>query len=85
MGLLALATAAGYALYTQDEHTVRFFGTRRLLLTLPFCLFGIARFLQLAVWQPREDSPTDAVLRDWPFLLCLAAWGATVLAIIYGG
>jgi 4-hydroxybenzoate polyprenyltransferase len=85
MGLLALATAAGYALYTQDEHTVRFFGTRRLLFTLPFCLFGIGRFLQLAVWRPREDSPTDAVLRDWPFLLCLAAWGATVLAIIYGG
>ena len=25
-----------------------------------------------------------AVLRDWPFLVNLAAWGAVVIAIIYG-
>ncbi len=81
--LLAGATVAAYALYTQDDHTVRFFGTRALVVTVPFSALGIFRFLQLAVWRPREESPTDAVLRDWPFLVNLAVWGAVVIAIIY--
>ena len=83
MGLLAVATVTAYGLYTQDPHTVGFFGTRLLVLTLPFCALGIVRFLQLALWRPREDSPTDAMLRDVPFLLNLAMWGAAVLLIIY--
>jgi len=84
LALLAGATVVAYALYTQDHHTVGFFHTRMLVVTVPFAAFGILRFLQLALWKPREESPTDAVLRDWPFLVNLAAWGAVVIAIIYG-
>lgn len=84
LALLAGATVVAYALYTQDDHTVGFFGTRALIVTVPFSAFGIFRFLQLALWRPREESPTDAVLRDWPFLVNLVAWGAVVVAIIYG-
>ncbi len=83
MSILAVATSAAYALYTQDGHTVSFFGTRSLIFTLPFCLVGIGRFTQLALWRSGDDSPTDAILRDPPFLLILAAWGVTVVAIIY--
>jgi decaprenyl-phosphate phosphoribosyltransferase len=84
MSLLAVATSVAYALYTQDGHTVAFFGTRSLVFTLPFCLLGIGRFTQLALWRSGDDSPTDAILRDPPFLFILAAWGVTVVAIIYG-
>jgi decaprenyl-phosphate phosphoribosyltransferase len=84
MSLLAVATTGAYALYTQDGHTVSFFGTRALIFTLPFCLLGIVRFTQLALWRSGDDSPTDAILRDPAFLLNLGAWGAVVLAIIYG-
>jgi decaprenyl-phosphate phosphoribosyltransferase len=84
MSLLAVATSAAYALYTQDHHTVSFFGTRALVFTLPFCLLGIARFVQLALWRGGDDSPTDAILRDPAFLVNLAGWAATVVAIIYG-
>ena len=84
LALLAGATVVAYGLYTQDHHTVGFFRTRALIVTVPFAALGILRFLQLALWRPREESPTDAVLRDWPFLLNLAAWGAVVVVIIYG-
>ena len=84
LAILAGATVVAYALYTQDDHTVGFFGTRALIATVPFAALGIFRFLQLALWRPREESPTDAVLRDWLFLLNLAAWGAVVIGIIYG-
>lgn len=84
MTLLAMATSISYALYTQDSRTVAFFGTHQLLWTLPFCIIGIVRFLQLSLWSPREQSPTDSMLRDGPFLLNIGLWGVMIIAIIYG-
>ncbi|ACY16551.1 UbiA prenyltransferase family protein [Haliangium ochraceum] len=84
MLVLAAATTASYALYTQDARTVSFFHTHRLVWTLPFCVLGIARFLQLALWRPRAQSPTEAMLRDGLFLLNIALWGVAVMVIIYG-
>ncbi len=82
--VLALATCVAYALYTRDARTVAFFGTESLAFTLPFCVAGIGRFLWLTLIRPRDTSPTEAMLRDWPFLLNLAVWAATVVAIVYG-
>ncbi len=81
--LLCIGTCAAYALYTRDAQTVAFFQTDQLLWTLPFCIIGIARFLQIALWMKTPESPTDAILRDWPFLLNLGAWAVSVIAIIY--
>jgi decaprenyl-phosphate phosphoribosyltransferase len=81
--VLATITAVCYGFYTVDARTVEFFGTSQLIWTTPFCVAGIYRFLQLAAWRPRLESPTEAILRDPLFLMNLAAWGAAVLAIIY--
>jgi len=81
--LLCIGTCAAYALYTRDAHTVTFFHTNQLLWTLPFCIVGIARFLQIALWMQGPESPTDAILHDWPFLLNLGAWATSVFVIIY--
>jgi decaprenyl-phosphate phosphoribosyltransferase len=83
MVVLGVATCAGYVLYTRDPHTVAYFGTRELLWSAPFPAIGIARFLWLALIRPREESPTEAMLRDWPFLANLAAWALTVMLILY--
>jgi 4-hydroxybenzoate polyprenyltransferase len=84
MIVLAISACVGYALYTRDPHTVDAFGSRWLIVTLPFCVLGIARFLQLTLMSRSDDSPTDAMLRDMPFLANLALWGVAVLFIIYG-
>jgi len=84
MLVLAVATCAAYVAYTIDEHTVRFFGTDRLAYSSPFVALGIVRFLFLALWWPKDDSPTEAMLKDPWFLLDLAAAVATILYIIYG-
>ncbi len=81
--VLAAVTVVCYGFYTVDERTIAFFGTRQLLWTTPFCAAGILRFLQLAAWRPRLESPTEAILRDPLFLMNMAAWGVAVLAIIY--
>ena len=81
--VLGAATSIAYALYTRAAHTVAFFGTGRMLWTVPFCVVGIARFLYLAMRKEGADSPTEEMLRDWPFMTNLGLWGLAVLAIIY--
>ncbi|MSP15587.1 MAG: decaprenyl-phosphate phosphoribosyltransferase [Myxococcales bacterium] len=76
------ATAIAYLAYTQAEHTVTFFGTTGLIFTVPCCFAGIARFLVL-VDRPRGESPTEEMLRDWPFMANLALFAAVVLVVIY--
>lgn len=81
---LAIITPLAYVAYTFDAHTVAMFGTDRLVLSAPFVALGIVRFVWLALYRPKDESPTDAMLRDPWLLLDLAAATATVLYIIYG-
>ena len=83
MLVLGVATCGAYVAYTQDAHTVRFFHTDRLVFSSPFVALGILRYLTLALWHPKDDPPTEAMLRDPWFLLDLAAAAAVVLYIIY--
>lgn len=78
----AAATIVAYTLYTRAEHTLAYFGTDRLIYTVPCVVVGIGRFLQIAA-RPRDDSPTDEMLRDPLFLASIAAWVGLVVAIIY--
>jgi decaprenyl-phosphate phosphoribosyltransferase len=84
MLILACCTAAAYFAYTLAPHTVRFFGTDKLPYTVPFVVLGLIRFMFLALWWPKDDSPTEAMLKDPWMLLDLFAAVATVLYIIYG-
>lgn len=86
VAMLALAaiTWLAYVAYTLDEHTIRAFGTSQLVVSAPFVGLGIMRFLALALWWPRDDSPTEAMLRDRWFLLSLAATTVTIVGVIYG-
>ncbi len=77
-----VATFACYVLYTRSEHTVRFFGTTRMLWTAPFAAFGLIRFFAL-VQTPKGESPTEEILKDAPFMLNLLTWAAAITLIIY--
>ncbi|HET9991176.1 MAG TPA: UbiA prenyltransferase family protein [Kofleriaceae bacterium] len=83
MFLLGAMTSAAYVAYTLDARTVEMFHTDRLVYSAPFVVLGIVRFFYLALWRPKTESPTEAMLRDPLFLLDLAAATATVLYIIY--
>jgi 4-hydroxybenzoate polyprenyltransferase len=83
MIVLAIATVAAYVAYTLDDHTVAFFGTRKLVWSAPFGAIGIGRFGFLALRRGGEDSPTEAMLRDPLFLINLLAWAVVILSIVY--
>jgi 4-hydroxybenzoate polyprenyltransferase len=77
-----IATLISYVVYTRAEHTVRFFGTTRMIYSAPFAAFGLWRFY-LLVQSPRGDSPTEEMLKDAPFMVNLLTWGAAIMFIIY--
>jgi len=85
MALSGLATVATYAAYTVDAHTAEMFGTGNLWLSTVFVLVGFGRFLMLVRREDDADSPTDAMLRDVPFLATLGCWAVCVVALIYIG
>jgi decaprenyl-phosphate phosphoribosyltransferase len=87
LALTGAATIVTYVAYTLDPTTEVFFDSRRLWLTAPFTVFGIARFLFLVSGRAgrgvRAESPTQEMLRDVPFVLNLVAWVVVVVAIVY--
>jgi 4-hydroxybenzoate polyprenyltransferase len=84
MIMLGVATVVAYVMYTLDHRTVSIFGTNRLFYSAPFVALGVVRFMYIALWYPKDESPTEAMLKDPWFLLDLAAAVATILYIIYG-
>ena len=84
MSGLAIATALTYAAYTiWGAQTGRLFHPRDLAWTIPCVVFGLLRFDALARRAAGGDSPTDLMLRDWPFLVNLGVWSVAVFIIIY--
>ena len=82
---LAILTILAYAGYTQSYHSSSFFGTRRLILTVPFVVFGVYRFIWLTRGKVDAESPTDSMLGDAPFMINLLGYAVAIVAIIYAG
>ncbi len=84
IGVTTAATLIAYALCTVSAETVARFGTRRLLLTLPFPFFGILRYLNLVYRGAGGGDPSEQLLSDRSLLACVGIWIVAVVAIIYG-
>jgi 4-hydroxybenzoate polyprenyltransferase len=83
IGIVTASTVMSYALYTVSEETVRKFGTRALLLTLPFVLYGIFRYLYLVYQEGQGGDPTQNLLADRPTIVNLCLWALAVALVIY--
>lgn len=84
IAIVTSATLVCYILYTVDRRTVEVFETRLLVLTVPFVLYGLFRYLYLLYHRRRGDSPTSTILLDPAFLVNGILWAAACAAIIYG-
>jgi len=66
--------AIGYGLYTVDRETVLLHGTDHLILTLPFVLYGLFRYLQLVYSRGGGADPAWELLRDPHLIAATAGW-----------
>ena len=72
-----------YAFYAVEPATIEKFGTDRLILTLPFPMYGIFRYLYLVHGRDDGGSPAEILFRGRPLLACVALWAVAVVVIIY--
>ena len=85
INVVTASSVVSYALYAVAPETVAKFHTQGLIYTIPLVLFGIFRYLYLMYQLEERRNPTEAILRDLPFLLNIALWGLAVVWIVYGG
>jgi len=82
ISVVTASTVVSYALYTLSAETVEHFGTRWLILTLPFVLYGIFRYLFLIFQLEKGGNPTKLLATDLPLLINVALWLASVILVI---
>jgi len=76
-------TVLAYALYTVSGRTVAVFGTKNLVYTFPFVLFGILRYLYLVHRKGEGGRPENMLVSDAPLLVNVFLWVVAVGIILY--
>ena len=85
IGVVAAATMVAYIIYCASPETHAYFGTEWMVLTTPFPIYGLFRYLYLVHRKAGGGNPSDLLLSDRPLLACVLLWGLTSVLIIYRG
>jgi 4-hydroxybenzoate polyprenyltransferase len=81
IGLVTTSTLVSYTLYSFEAQTA--LAGWRMLLTVPFVFYFIARYLYLIHVRKLGGAPDELLLKDRPLLINSALWAASVVALIY--
>jgi hypothetical protein len=80
----AAGAAVGYGLYTVDPDTVVLHGTNGLILTLPFVVYGLFRYLFLVHRRGGGADPAWELLHDPHLIAATLAWFTATCAVLAG-
>lgn len=83
IAVVAAATLVAYIIYCLSPETTARFGTHWLVLTVPFPIYGLFRYLYIVHRKDGGGNPSEMLLTDRPLLSCVGLWGLTVVAVIY--
>jgi len=81
INLVSTATIMAYLLYTFSAENLP--ANHTMMLTIPFVLYGIFRYLYLIHLKGEGGAPDELVLRDRPLQITFALWGLTAIIILY--
>ena len=76
-------TIVAYSLYTFSAPNLP--GNHLMMLTIPFVIYGIFRYLLLIHVEDAGGAPEEMILTDRPLLSTFLLWGLSVVAILYLG
>lgn len=81
--MVITSTFIAYLLYTIEAPSVLLAGTKMGLLTVPFVLYALWRYLYLIHVEGDGSAPEDVLFRDRPLQISILLWGLTFVAILY--
>lgn len=85
IAVVTASTVMAYALYTTAADTVEKFGTRNLIFTMPFVLYGIFRYLYLIHQKKLGGSPEQIMIQDKPMIINILFYLLATGLILYHG
>lgn len=74
-------TIVAYSLYTFSAPNLP--ANHTMMLTIPFVVYGIFRYLQLIQTGHAAGAPDEVALKDRPLQLTVVLWGMAVITIFY--
>lgn len=81
ISMVGAATIMAYALYTFDAPSVP--SNYSMMLTLPFVVFAIFRYLVLIHQNRLTGSPELLLFRDRPLFASIVGWGIAAILVLY--
>ncbi|MDI3339050.1 MAG: decaprenyl-phosphate phosphoribosyltransferase [Sphaerobacter sp.] len=81
IGVVSAATIMAYSLYTFSAPNLP--DNHAMMLTIPFVIYGIFRYLFLVHRKNGGGAPEQVLLDDLPLLLSIVLWGITTILILY--
>lgn len=79
--IILATTMMTYCLYTFASPITP--GNHVMMLTIPFVIYGLLRYLYLIRMEHIGGAPEEIVLTDLPMQLAIGLWGLTVIIILY--
>ena len=80
IAIVAPATLVSYILYTFTSESLP--GNNAMMLTIPFVMYGLFRYLYLVHHRNLGESPEEILLTDKPLMLNIARWLVSAAAVL---
>lgn len=80
---LARPYSEGFFLRNYTELFSDLPGRKWMMITIPFVLYGIMRYMQL-IYEGKGESPEKVLTSDLPLLTTVILWVGMVLVVVYG-
>lgn len=81
ISIVTASTLLAYALYTFSAPNLP--PNHTMMLTIPFVLYGIFRYLYLIHVREMGGAPEEIVLSDRPLQAAIGLWGLSVVVVMY--
>jgi 4-hydroxybenzoate polyprenyltransferase len=85
LSVVTASTVMAYSLYTFTAENLppALKENHLMMLTIPFVVYGIFRYLYLVYQKDVGSSPEEVLLRDKPLLICIILWALTAGTLLY--